>query len=75
MNTGHYEFFGALLAGLGFGLLGVGYYFSGFILGSISCVFLLIHFYVTGQKSLLTLQAYFAIVNVLGIYNNFGVTV
>jgi len=67
-----YEFFGALLAGIGFGMLSFGFYFTGFILGSLSCIFLIIYFVATKQHSLLTLQAYFSIMNVIGIINNWG---
>jgi hypothetical protein len=65
------EFIGVLLAAVGFGMLSTGLLKIGFLLGFLSCCLLIPFFFLNKMNFLLTLQSYFAIMNVLGIYNNF----
>lgn len=65
------EYMGTLLAGIGFMCLSVGYMFIGFLLGVISCLFLISFFKVMKLNALLCLQVFFLFANILGMYNNF----
>jgi len=64
------EYIGVLLAAIGFTCLSTGYMLVGFILGLISCLFLIVYFYIFNMRGLLALQFYFLCANVYGIFNN-----
>jgi nicotinamide riboside transporter PnuC len=64
------ELFGTIFAASGFGLLAMGYLKIGFTVGVLSCALLLPVFWVNQLYFLLTLQAYFSIMNVIGIWRN-----
>jgi len=66
------EIMGVLFAAVGFGLLSNGVYLIGFSCGLFSCSLLIPYFYENKQNFLLLLQGYFAIMNLMGIYNNWG---
>jgi len=69
MNEKYFEYVGTFLAAIGFGLLSSRHYFGGFIVGIISCLFLLILFKNTRQRGLFLLQSYFLIANTFGAFN------
>jgi len=69
MNEKYFEYVGTFFAAVGFGLLSSRHYFGGFIVGIISCLFLLILFKKTRQHSLFLLQSYFLIANSFGVWN------
>ena len=69
MNDTHKEYFGTFLAALGFSLLSFGLYSSGFIVGIVSCFFLIFLFKNTGQRGLFLLQCFFLIANINGVFN------
>ena len=62
------ELFGTIFAATGFGLLSIGYLKIGFIFGVVSCALLLPLFFHNKLYYMLTLQSYFAIMNVIGIW-------
>ncbi len=64
------EIFGTIFAAIGFGLLSMGLYKIGFILGFVSCSLLMPLFFKNKLYFLLTLQGYFAIMNIIGIWRN-----
>ena len=64
------EIMGVFFAAIGFGLLSNGMYLVGFACGLFSCSLLIPYFYKNKQNFLLLLQGYFAIMNTLGINNN-----
>lgn len=64
------EYIGVFLAAAGFGLLSTGYHLAGFIVGLISCIFLVIYFYKFKQFGLFSLQIYFSFANIIGIFTN-----
>lgn len=65
------EYTGTIFAAVGFTLLSVGLLYGGFILGAISCLFLITFFKLQKLNALLGLQVFFLFANLLGIYNNF----
>jgi len=66
-----FEYIGVSLAAVGFSCLSLGYMLAGFILGLLSCLFLIIFFKHNKMNGLLSLQLFFLCANILGIYNNF----
>jgi len=65
-----FELFGMLLAMTGFSLLSFGREIWGFGIGLASC-FILIPFFADANMSyMLTLQCFFAIMNIIGLYRN-----
>jgi len=64
------EYIGVLLAAVGFSCLSVGYLFIGFIVGLLSCGFLIVFFNYNKMNGLLALQVFFLCANILGIFNN-----
>ena len=64
------ELLGTLGAGVGFGLLSYGRLLHGFLLGLLSCCLLIPLFLLNELYFMLTLQAYFAIMNLIGIRRN-----
>lgn len=64
------EYTGVTLAGIGFACLSTGFLFTGFMLGVLSCGFLIPYFGNTKQKGLFSLQLYFLVFNILGVINN-----
>lgn len=64
------EYAGTLFAAIGFSCLSFGYLLTGFVLGLLSTICLIIYFNIHKMKSLLLLQIFFFIVNLIGIYNN-----
>jgi len=65
------EYIGVSLAAVGFSCLSLGYMLAGFILGLLSCLFLIVFFKYNKMNGLLALQMYFFFANIIGIYNNF----
>lgn len=65
------EYIGVILAAIGFTCLSTGFMLGGFILGVISCLFLISFFKYKKLNGLLALQIYFLFANIIGIYNNF----
>jgi len=63
------QFIGSLLAAIGFSCLSFTFYLEGFIIGLLSCLFLVGYFKATGQYSLFFLQLFFSTANLIGIYN------
>ena len=68
----YFEFMGAAMAALGFGLLSTGFLFTGFQVGLLSCLVLIPYFVYRNQYSLLGLQFFFMCANILGMVNNWG---
>ena len=64
------ELVGVIFAAVGFGMLSTGYLLSGFCLGLVSCSLLIPVFYKNKLYLVLTLQAYFATMNSIGIWGN-----
>ena len=64
------EFVGMAFAMAGFSGLSFGYLKTGFILGLVSCSLLIPFFYLNELYFMLTLQAFFAIMNTIGIWRN-----
>ena len=64
------EIIGVLFAAVGFTCLSFGIYGIGFVLGLGSGFALIPYFYQNKMYPLLTLQLYFAIMNLIGLYNN-----
>jgi len=64
------EYIGVSLAAVGFSCLSLGYMLEGFILGLLSCGFLIIYFKYFKMDGLLVLQLFFLCANILGIFNN-----
>lgn len=64
------EFVGMAFAMAGFSGLSFGYLKIGFVLGLFSCCLLIPFFYDNELYFMLTLQAFFAIMNSIGIYRN-----
>lgn len=64
------ELLGTLGAGVGFGLLSYGQLLRGFLLGLFSCCLLIPLFLLNELYFMLTLQGYFAIMNIIGIKRN-----
>lgn len=65
------EFIGMAFAMAGFSGLSFGYLKTGFILGLVSCCLLIPFFFITELYFMLTLQAFFAIMNSIGIKRNY----
>lgn len=61
------EIFGMIFAASGFGLISIGFLKIGFGLGLLSCCMLIPLFLSKNLYYMLTLQAYFAIMNIIGI--------
>ena len=61
------ELIGSILAAFGFSMLSFGFYGFGFTAGILSGFFLIPYFYTKNMIPLLTLQGYFAIMNVIGL--------
>jgi len=64
------EYIGVSFAAVGFSCLSMGYLLAGFILGLLSCVFLIAFFKFNKLNGLLALQVFFFFANLNGIYNN-----
>jgi len=71
LNLKTLEYVGTIFAAIGFTLLSIGLLYGGFILGVISCLFLISFFKIQKLNALLALQCFFLCANILGIYNNF----
>ena len=70
MNDKLAEFIGVILAATGFSMLATGVYEVGFLIGLGSCAILMPYFFIKKQNFLLLLQGYFAIMNLVGLFNN-----
>jgi len=64
------EYIGVFFAAAGFACLSLGFMFAGFLLGFISCAFLILYFNKNKMNGLLCLQFYFLLFNIYGIFNN-----
>lgn len=65
------EYIGVTLAAIGFLCLSNSLLLAGFIIGLLSCLFLITYFKLSKLNGLLLLQIFFLFANINGIYNNF----
>ena len=68
----NWELLGTVFAASGFTLLSFGRLKYGFMVGLVSCMILIPYFYENNQIYLLTLQCFFATMNIVGIVRNFA---
>ena len=67
-----WEYFGVGLAIAGFSMLTIGYLFTGFTVGLLSCFVLIPFFGYVRLYGMMGLQIFFICANILGMYNNWG---
>jgi len=65
-----FEYIGVTFAAVGFTSLSSGYLLMGFLLGVVSCLFLITYFKLVKMNGLLALQIFFLFANLNGIFNN-----